>query len=97
MSVRQPSPTDSVAAASPCAQVQVVRRLIKIIGGNDIIGDKGAVDRMVLEQLRDRIYALLLQDGHELIKIKPPLIISQNECDEVLDKFRKALTNVLRR
>lgn len=31
-----------------------------------------------------------------ILKIKPPLIINRSECDEVLDKFRSALGNVLR-
>jgi 4-aminobutyrate aminotransferase-like enzyme len=32
-----------------------------------------------------------------VIKIKPPLIITKEECDEVLDKLRVALTRVLRK
>lgn len=32
-----------------------------------------------------------------VIKIKPPLVITQSECDEVLDKFRSALVQVLRK
>ena len=32
-----------------------------------------------------------------VLKIKPPLIITETECDEVLDKLRIAMTRVLRR
>jgi len=32
-----------------------------------------------------------------VIKIKPPLIVTEGECDEILDKFREALTRVLRK
>lgn len=32
-----------------------------------------------------------------VLKIKPPLIISQNECDEVVEKLRIAVTRVLRK
>jgi 4-aminobutyrate aminotransferase-like enzyme len=32
-----------------------------------------------------------------VLKIKPPLIITENECDEVLDKLRIAMTRVLRK
>ncbi len=32
-----------------------------------------------------------------VLKIKPPLIVNQPECDEILDKFQKALTKVLRK
>ena len=32
-----------------------------------------------------------------VLKIKPPLIITQRECDEVLDKLRAAMTRVLRK
>jgi len=32
-----------------------------------------------------------------VIKIKPPLVITREECDEVLEKFQAALTLVLRR
>ncbi|MDM8007888.1 MAG: aspartate aminotransferase family protein [Phycisphaerae bacterium] len=31
-----------------------------------------------------------------VLKIKPPLIINQQECDEVLDKFRQSVRQVLR-
>ena len=32
-----------------------------------------------------------------VLKIKPPLIITQQECDEVLEKLRIAMTRVLRK
>ena len=32
-----------------------------------------------------------------VLKIKPPLIITQEECDEVMDKLRTAMTQVLRK
>lgn len=32
-----------------------------------------------------------------VLKIKPPLIITRQECDEVLDKFHKAMKKVLRK
>ncbi len=32
-----------------------------------------------------------------VLKIKPPLIVTQAECDEILDKLRSAMTRVLRR
>ena len=32
-----------------------------------------------------------------ILKVKPPLIVSQEECDEILTKFRDALRKVLRK
>jgi len=32
-----------------------------------------------------------------VLKIKPPLIITQEECDEVMDKLRRTMTQVLRK
>lgn len=32
----------------------------------------------------------------QVLKIKPPLVISQDECDKILDSFARALKNVLR-
>jgi len=32
-----------------------------------------------------------------ILKIKPPLVITQTECDEVIDKFRTAMVKVLRK
>ena len=31
-----------------------------------------------------------------VLKIKPPLIINREECDEVLEKFRRSVRQVLR-
>jgi len=32
-----------------------------------------------------------------ILKVKPPLIVNQNECDEILEKFKKSLKGVLRK
>ncbi|MEX1241248.1 MAG: aspartate aminotransferase family protein [Cyclobacteriaceae bacterium] len=32
-----------------------------------------------------------------VLKVKPPLIVNKNECDEILDKFRSSVKGVLRR
>ncbi len=32
-----------------------------------------------------------------VLKIKPPLVVTQAECEEILDKLRGAMTRVLRR
>ena len=32
-----------------------------------------------------------------VLKIKPPLVITEKECDEVIDKFRTAMVKVLRK
>jgi len=32
-----------------------------------------------------------------VLKVKPPLIVNQNECDEILEKFEKTVRTVLRR
>ena len=32
-----------------------------------------------------------------VLKIKPPLVVTQDECDEIMDKLRIAMTTVLRK
>jgi DMSO/TMAO reductase YedYZ molybdopterin-dependent catalytic subunit len=32
-----------------------------------------------------------------VLKIKPPLIVTRAECDEILDKFRRSVRQVLRK
>ena len=33
----------------------------------------------------------------DVLKVKPPLIVNQKECDEILEKFEKAMRDVLRK
>jgi len=47
--------------------------------------------------LRDGIILGLGGVRRNVLKIKPPLIVNSQECDEILDKFCRAVTSVLRR
>jgi 4-aminobutyrate aminotransferase-like enzyme len=49
------------------------------------------------EGIRQGVLFGLAGPRPNILKIKPPLIVTKNECDEIMDKLKIAMTRVLRR
>ena len=72
--------------------------------GVELVGDPETKEPLMAEgrKVRDKgikhgLILGLAGPRPNILKVKPPLTVTQSECDEILDKFATAMRNVFRK